>query len=81
MEREPESLHMPLVPGLSSTATTSTQRRIALILCAVLLGAVLFALPYAHTPFLRIPVFLAYYTAIALFADLLTARLLFARFL
>jgi len=57
-------------------AKTERETNIRLVLVLV----VLLAFPYVHTALISVPVFIAYYTALAMFA-LLTACLLFGQFL
>ena len=66
--------------SLTSTPATVLQRRIALVMSGLLALVVLLTLPYARQMFPHIPAFIAFYYALALFAHLITAYLLFGQF-
>lgn len=63
-----------------STPATVLQRRIPLVMSGLLLLVVLGTVPYAHQMLPHVPPFIAFYCALALFADLITAYLLFGQF-
>ncbi|HEV2662210.1 MAG TPA: MASE4 domain-containing protein [Ktedonobacteraceae bacterium] len=68
------------IEDLSSIATAQ-HYRIALLVSIVLTLIALFILPDARQAVTRVPAFLPIYTALAFFADLMTAYLLFGQFM